>query len=108
MVRTAAEMAAVLDENPFQDAAPDRTVAIFLPHAPPTDALGQASGLRGERMALGRREIYVHYGEGMADSRLKLPAAKVGAARNLNTVARLAAMAAGAAASVAAVTRPTK
>lgn len=107
LVRTAAEMAAVLDENPFQETAPNRTVAIFLPEAPPTNALEQASGLNGERMALGRREIYVHYGEGMADSRLKIPAAKVGTARNLNTVAKLAAMAATAATAVATMTTMT-
>ena len=43
---------------------------------------------------MGVREIYVHYGDGMADSKLKIPAAKTGTARNLNTVAKLAEMAA--------------
>ncbi|SIT48502.1 conserved hypothetical protein [Paraburkholderia ribeironis] len=40
-------------------------------------------------MALGTREIYVHYGNGMAHSKLKIPAAKTGTARNMNTVAKL-------------------
>ena len=40
-------------------------------------------------MALGTREIYVHYGDGMADSKLKIPAAKTGTARNMNTIAKL-------------------
>ena len=44
-------------------------------------------------MALGKREIYVHYGDGMADSRLRIPAAKTGTARNINTIAKLAEMA---------------
>jgi uncharacterized protein (DUF1697 family) len=43
---------------------------------------------------LGTREIYVHYGQGMASSKLKIPAAKTGTARNMNTIARLAEMAA--------------
>jgi uncharacterized protein (DUF1697 family) len=43
---------------------------------------------------LGPREIYVHYGDGMAKSKLKIPAAKAGTARNINTVAKLAEMAA--------------
>ena len=91
-VRTGAEMAAVLAANPFPKAAPNRTVAIFLDESPPPDALGAATGVNGEEMALGKREIYVHYGAGMASSKLRIPAAKAGTARNLNTIAKLAAM----------------
>lgn len=94
MVRTATEMAAVLAANPFPDAATNRTVAIFLDQTPPADALDKTTGLQDEKPVLGVREIYVHYGAGMADSKLKIPAAKHGTARNLNTVAKLAAMAA--------------
>ena len=94
MVRTAAEMARVFAENPFADAPGNRVVAIFLDAAPPPSALHDVSGLQGEQIALGRREIYVHYGDGMADSRLKIKAAAQGTARNMNTVAKLAAMAA--------------
>lgn len=94
LVRTAEEMAAVAAANPFPDAAPNRTVAIFLDNKPPANALEAATGINGETMALGTREIYVHYSEGMADSKLKIPAAKSGTARNLNTIAKLAAMAA--------------
>lgn len=89
LVRTPAEMAAVLADNPFPDAAPNRTVAIFLAGAPPADALDTISGVQGEELALGAREIYVHYGSGMADSKLKIPAAKAGTARNINTVSKL-------------------
>ena len=89
LVRTGAELAAVLEGNPFKTAAPNRTVAIFLDNPPPPDALAAATGLRTEEMALGTREIYVHYGDGMADSKLKIPAAKTGTARNMNTIATL-------------------
>jgi len=41
----------------------------------------------------GTREIYVHYGDGMAHSKLRIAAAKSGTARNLNTIAKLAEMA---------------
>ena len=95
MVRSAAEMAAVLAANPFAEAPGNRTVAIFLDASPPATALHDVPGAKGERLALGRREIYVHYGDGMADSRLKIPAAIAGTARNMNTIARLADMAAG-------------
>ena len=89
LVRTGAELAAVLEGNPFKTAAPNRTVAIFLDTPPPADALAAATGRRTEEMALGTREIYVHYGDGMADSKLKIPAAKTGTARNMNTIAKL-------------------
>ena len=93
MVRTGAEMAQVLKRNPFPHAATNRTVAIFLDDAPPTDALEKVSGQQNEELGLGTREIYVHYGDGMAHSKLKIPAAKSGTARNLNTIAKLAEMA---------------
>ncbi|WP_407352537.1 DUF1697 domain-containing protein [Luteimonas sp. R10] len=93
LLRSAAEMSQVLAGNPFPDAAPNRVLAIFLDQAPPPDAVDTVGGRNGEQLALGKREIYVHYGGGMADSKLKIPAAKAGTARNINTVARLVAMA---------------
>jgi len=93
LVRTGTEMAAVLKANPFPDAAPNRTVTIFLDESPPADALDHATGVNGEEMRLGTREIYVHYRSGMANSKLRIPAASKGTARNLNTVAKLAQMA---------------
>jgi len=93
-VRTAAEIAEVLERNPFPKAPPNHTVAIFLDVAPPRDALAHATGQQDEEMRLGKREIYVHYGSGMGRSKLKIPAAKSGTARNMNTIAKLATMAA--------------
>jgi uncharacterized protein (DUF1697 family) len=42
-----------------------------------------------EEMGLGAQEVYVSYGSGMASSRLRIPVAKTGTARNMNTVAKL-------------------
>src|SRR5690606_2264997 len=92
MVRSAAEMAAVLDANPFPDKAPNHTVGAFLDAAPPA---GRRDGLvapGGAEVHAGARELYIHYAEGIARSKLKLPAAASGTARNINTVTRLAAM----------------
>jgi uncharacterized protein (DUF1697 family) len=50
-------------------------------------------GKADEEMRLGAREIYVHYGAGMGRSKLKIPAAKHGTARNMNTIAKLVSMA---------------
>ncbi|MFC5430623.1 DUF1697 domain-containing protein [Paraburkholderia denitrificans] len=90
LVRTGKELAAIVDANPFASAQPDRTVAIFLDAAPPANTLATASGINTEEIALGTREIYVHYPDGIARSKLKIPAAQMGTARNMNTVARLA------------------
>jgi uncharacterized protein (DUF1697 family) len=92
VIRTAEEMAEVLTRNPFPSSAGNRTVAIFLDAAPASDALTGATGCVDEEMALGRREIYVSYGPNMGRSKLRIPAAKTGTARNMNTVAKLAAM----------------
>ena len=94
LVRDATEMAQVLADNPFPKAAPNRTMAVFLDRAPPPDTLTGVSGQRGEQIRLGRREIFIHYGEGMAKSKLVIAAARTGTARNMNTVATLARMAA--------------
>jgi uncharacterized protein (DUF1697 family) len=94
LIRTAAEMAQVAADNPFPKLAPNRTMALFLDHEPPADTLAGVRGQKDEKIRLGRREIYIHYGEGMATSKLVIPAAKTGTARNMNTVAALAKMAA--------------
>jgi uncharacterized protein (DUF1697 family) len=90
VVRTAAEMADVLNANPFTKTEPKYTYVVFLDAPPPRDALDHAAGRNGEDIALGKRELFVHYPNGMGRSRLRIPAAKNGTARNLNTVARLA------------------
>jgi uncharacterized protein (DUF1697 family) len=93
VLRTAAEMLAVLKANPFPDGEPNRTYAIFLDRSPPRDALDHVAGRSEEQLHLGDREIYVLYPNGMGRSKLRIPAAKTGTARNMNTVAKLAEMA---------------
>jgi uncharacterized protein (DUF1697 family) len=93
IVRTAAEMAEVVANNPFPDRPANTTVAVFLDRAPPPDALNDVKGQANEEFRLSGREIYVHYPEGIGRSKLRIPAAAEGTARNMNTVAKLAAMA---------------
>ena len=92
-VRTAAEMEQVAAVNPFAGEPGARVAAIFLEAAPPKETIEEARGIADERLALGRREIYVHYPSGMGTSKLRLPSKIVGTARNMNTVARLAELA---------------
>lgn len=89
LVRTAAEMRAVLVSNPHGRFAANLSYAIFLDEAPPTDALTKALGRVDEEMALGKREIYAAYPSGSGRTKLRIPAAKAGTARNMNTVAKL-------------------
>jgi uncharacterized protein (DUF1697 family) len=93
-LRSASEMAAVLKGNPFPKGEPRFTYAIFLDEPPDADALERAVGRSDEEMRLGEREIYIRYPSGMGRSKLRIPAAKSGTARNINTVAKLAEMAA--------------
>jgi len=94
LVRTGGEIADVLARNPFADHPGNRTVALFVDEPLPPDALDKAVGVQGEQLCLGQRVIFIAYGEGMGTSRLRVPAAMAGTARNMNTVAKLAEMAA--------------
>jgi uncharacterized protein (DUF1697 family) len=91
IVRTAAELAAIRDGNPFPDAPGNRVLVTLLDSPPPPDALSGARLVAGELMALGPREVYVRYtDEGMGKSKLVIPAARLGTARNMNTISKLA------------------
>ena len=53
LVRTAAEMAQVLADNPFPKLAPNRTMAVFLDRAPSADTLAGTRGQQDEVIRLG-------------------------------------------------------
>jgi uncharacterized protein (DUF1697 family) len=89
LVRSATEISSILQANPFTQTEPNRTCVIFLDTPPPTDALQHIAGQKDEQVRLGKREFYVHYPSGQGNSKLRIPAAKNGTARNMNTVAKL-------------------
>ena len=91
-VRTAAEMRAVLAANPFTKPEPKFVYAFFLNDKPPTDAATTVKHRADEEIHAGKRELYVYYPQGMGQSKLVIPAAARGTARNMNTVAKLVAM----------------
>jgi uncharacterized protein (DUF1697 family) len=92
-VRTGAEMAEIAGLNPFPEEPAARVLALFTPETLPEDPLAGAAGLADEQIHIGAREIYIHYPSGQGRSRLRLPAMRLATARNLNTVATLAAIA---------------
>lgn len=94
MVRTRKELDAIVADAPFSDAKPNFLLVYFLPERAPADALENMVAPDGEEAKLAAREIYVHYPNGSGRSKLKLPALKPATSRNLNTVRKLAEMAA--------------
>jgi uncharacterized protein (DUF1697 family) len=94
VVRTAAEIADTLARNPFKDEAGNRVMALFVDEPLPATALDGVKGIKDEQVRLGVRELFIYYPSGMAATRLRVPSGKHGTARNMNTVAKLADMAA--------------
>jgi uncharacterized protein (DUF1697 family) len=94
VVRTASELRSVVEANPFPDAPPAKVAVFFRSDPLPKGLLDNLVIPGGEEVRPGRREIYVHYPNGMGRSKLRLsPSAGVGTVRNMNTVAKLVAIA---------------
>jgi uncharacterized protein (DUF1697 family) len=104
MVRTPAEMEAVLEACPFPEAAkadPARLLVMFLkrtPDAAGVEALHDAVAAMPEQVAVKGREAYLVYPQGVGVSKLTNVLAENrlgvrGTARNWNTVGKLAALA---------------
>jgi len=89
IVRTPKEMKMVLKGNPFPDAEPNRTVAIFFDDILPVDVLQDVKKRTSEEVIATDREIYAYYPDGMGQSKLVIPASKAGTARNMNTIGKL-------------------
>jgi uncharacterized protein (DUF1697 family) len=89
ILRSAHHLERALAVNPFREMNPGFTVICFLDAPPPADALDQLRNRIDEQVALGEREVFIHYPNGQGQSRLIIPAAKEGTARNLNTVRKL-------------------
>lgn len=88
-VRTRDELLAVADGNPFAAEDPSKTVAIFLDEPALPDVAADLKGRQDEVVQPGRREIYAYYPSGMGRSKLRIPAADSGTARNMNTIAKM-------------------
>lgn len=96
VIRTRAELERVRDANPFPSAEPSRVGVTFLDSPPDDDTVERATGITDEQLALGRREVYVHYPQGMGRSRLRVPFGdRRATTRNINTVTKLVALAGG-------------
>lgn len=96
VVRTAAEMRAVLKANPFPGKEGAKVAVAFLSGALPRRILDDMVAPGGEEVRPGKRAVYIYYLDGMGRSKLKLPKALgVVTVRNINTVGKLTEMTAG-------------
>ncbi len=94
LVRTGAEIEAVLAANPFIEGKPNQVLVTFLPTLAPPDFMDGVETPGREQVVVAGREIYLHTPDSIGRSKLKLPlCAKLGTARNLNTLRKLAQMA---------------
>jgi uncharacterized protein (DUF1697 family) len=93
LIRTAPELRAVLDANPFPKADSSLVGVVFLPKAVPARLLTELALAGPEDVRMIGREIFVHYPDGIGRSKMKLPFAADGTTRNLRTVAQLIALA---------------
>ena len=71
VIRTMAELQAVVDADPFKGevADPTRYFVVFLDRTPDTSAL-EGEDFAPDAYAAGKRELYVHCPEGMQNSKL--------------------------------------
>jgi uncharacterized protein (DUF1697 family) len=93
MLRSEAQLRAALAKHPFPKAEPNRVIVIFLDEAPAKNVLDGVKNPGREQNEVRGRDVFVHYPDGMGQSKLRLPFTKEGTGRNLNTVRKLLAMA---------------
>ncbi len=94
MIRTIEELETIISNNPFPSANPSQVGVLFLEHTVDESIVREFSKKETEEIITGKREIYIHYPNGMGRSKLKFPkSAKNGTVRNINTVKKLAELA---------------
>lgn len=89
IIRTLAEMNAIINSNPFPDAIPAQVGVMFFANKVQKDLLENVIIPGREEVVVSGREIYIHYPDGMGRSKLKLPIQNKGTVRNINTVTKI-------------------
>jgi uncharacterized protein (DUF1697 family) len=89
LLRTPEELRSIVERNPFPRAAPNRLIVFFLEAPLERGTVGALSAPGKEELAEHGAEVYVHYPDGQGQSKLKLPFAKTGTGRNLNTIRKM-------------------
>ncbi|MDE3185744.1 MAG: DUF1697 domain-containing protein [Bacteroidota bacterium] len=91
IIRTIAELDKILEKNPFPEANPAQVGILFFTEKVPANILQEFKNAGPEEIVLSGREIYIHFPNGMGQSKLKFPKiAENGTVRNVNTIRKLA------------------
>ena len=88
-MRDHAALEAMIATNPFPDAQGNRLMVILMDDSPTQAMITAAKFKADEQLALGNACLYVHYPSGMGQSKLKIPGAEQGTARNMNTITKM-------------------
>jgi uncharacterized protein (DUF1697 family) len=94
-IRDVAELQALVDENPFPGAEGARHMVILLQEGATAEMVSAARFQTNEMIKPGSRALHVHYPTGMGASKLKIPGAEKGTARNMNTIRKMLELAVG-------------
>lgn len=93
LVRSGRELTDLVKINPYADQPGNKVAVIFLDRQPPKGLTATVAGEEGERFEPADRELFIHYPEGQGRSKLAFKDIGIATARNMNTVAKLAALA---------------
>jgi uncharacterized protein (DUF1697 family) len=94
VIRSPVELDHVVKGNPFPDAVPSQVGVLLVTEPVAENDLAEVVIPGREKVVPGRREVYVHYPDGMGRSKLKWPLSlRGGTMRNINTLAKLAGLA---------------
>jgi uncharacterized protein (DUF1697 family) len=90
VIRSSGDLEQIVLDNPFPEAVPSQ-VGVLLGLTPVPKTITTQFIITGrENVVPGKREVYIHYPDGMGRSKLKFPPAlRGGTVRNINTLASL-------------------
>lgn len=95
VIRSPGDLERVVKGNPFPDAVPSQVGVLLVPEPVAENILAEFVITGREKVVPGKREVYVHYPDGMGRSKLKWPLSlRGGTMRNINTLSKLVGLAA--------------
>jgi uncharacterized protein (DUF1697 family) len=95
VIRSPGDLERVVTGNPFPEAVPSQVGVLLVREPVAKDILAEFVIPGREKVVPGRREVYVHYPDGMGRSKLKWPLSlRGGTMRNITTLSKLAGLAA--------------
>lgn len=87
IIKTISELEATILENPFKECQPNRVLVYYS-----NDEIIAGEGVKNqkfEEIIQTKNNIFIHYGEGMADSKLSASWLKNSTGRNINTISKM-------------------